>query len=49
MIESTWKPGTDDTWRSGYQSVVTQAVFGSFANVVGEFAPDQHIEVVNLP
>ena len=40
MIESTWKPGSDDAWRSGYQSLVTQAVFGSFANVVGEFAPE---------
>jgi|HubBroStandDraft_6_1064221.scaffolds.fasta_scaffold194345_2 hypothetical protein len=39
MIESTWKPGAEDPWRSGYQSVLTQVAFGSFANVVGEFAP----------
>jgi hypothetical protein len=40
MIESTWRPGAHDPWRSGYQSVLTQVAFGSFANIVGEFAPE---------
>jgi hypothetical protein len=40
MIESTWDPGSHDLWRSGYQSVLTQVAFGSFANVIGEFAPE---------
>ena len=40
MIASTWKPEGAGIWRQGYQSMLTQAAFGSFANVVGEFAPD---------
>jgi hypothetical protein len=40
MIASTWKPGNEDLWRNGYESVLTQVAFGSFANVVGEFAPE---------
>ena len=40
MIAATWKPGTTDPWRSGYQSVVTQVAFGSCANILGEFAPE---------
>jgi hypothetical protein len=40
MIASTWSPERKDVWRSGYQSVLTQVMFGSAANVVGEFAPE---------
>jgi hypothetical protein len=40
MIASTWKPSGAGLWREGYQSMVTQAAFGSFANVLGEFAPE---------
>lgn len=40
MIASTWKPNGSGPWRQGYQSVMTQVAFGSFANVAGEFAPD---------
>ena len=40
MIASTWKPEPKDPWRNGYQSVLTQAVFGCLSNVIGEFAPD---------
>jgi hypothetical protein len=38
LIASTWKPPADDLWQMGYQSVITQVVFGSMANLVGEFA-----------
>jgi hypothetical protein len=40
MIASTWKPEDAGIWRQGYQSMMTQVAFGSFANVAGEFAPD---------
>jgi len=40
MISSTWKPGDPSPWTEGYRSVITQVAFGSFANVVGEFAPE---------
>jgi hypothetical protein len=40
MISSAWNPEQKDTLRLGYQSVLTQAAFGSFSNVVAEFAPD---------
>jgi hypothetical protein len=40
MVASVWKPTQSSPWVSGYQSVVTQVVFGSFSNVVGEFAPE---------
>jgi hypothetical protein len=40
MVASVWKPTQSSAWVSGYQSVVTQVVFGSFSNVVGEFAPE---------
>jgi hypothetical protein len=40
MIASTWKPGSSDPWRGGYHSVLTQVAFGSFANILGEFAPE---------
>jgi hypothetical protein len=40
MISSTWKPDQGDLWIQGYHSVVTQAAFGSFSNVLGEFAPE---------
>jgi hypothetical protein len=40
LAASTWKPATDDLWREGYNSLITQAAFGSFANLVGEFAED---------
>lgn len=40
MIASTWKPEPRDPWRNGYQSMLTQAVFGCLSNVIGEFAPD---------
>ena len=40
MIASTWQPGASRPWVEGYQSMATQAAFGSFANIVGEFAPE---------
>jgi len=40
MVASVWKPTQSSAWVSGYQSVVTQVVFGSFSNVLGEFAPE---------
>jgi hypothetical protein len=40
MVASTWKPGGKKPWVEGYQSMVTQAAFGSFANIIGEFAPE---------
>ncbi len=39
MITSTWRPGSG-AWHQGYVSVLTQAAFGSLANIVGEFAPE---------
>jgi len=39
-IASTWKPAADDAWTDAWQSAVTQAAFGSIANVVAEFAPE---------
>jgi len=40
MISSIWQPQSPATWRVGYQSMITQAAFGSFANLVAEFAPE---------
>jgi hypothetical protein len=40
LISSTWKPGEPSAWMEAYSSVVTQVAFGSFANVIGEFAPE---------
>jgi hypothetical protein len=40
MISSTWQPNTPAVWRVGYQSMITQAAFGSFANLFAEFAPE---------
>jgi hypothetical protein len=39
LAASTWKPNSD-LWKEGYSSMITQAAFGSFANLVGEFAED---------
>jgi hypothetical protein len=38
LISSTWEPASRSLWKLGYQSVITQAAFGSFGNTVGEFA-----------
>jgi hypothetical protein len=38
LLASTWKPAKDDVWREGYEAIVTQAIFGSLANLAGEFA-----------
>lgn len=40
MVASTWRPEHSKVWVEGYQSAITQAAFGSFSNVLGEFAPD---------
>lgn len=40
MIASAWQPAPANPWRSGYQSMLTQAGFGSLANLLGEFAPE---------
>jgi hypothetical protein len=40
LVASTWKPAKDPIWREGYHSLITQAAFGSFANLVGEFSED---------
>lgn len=40
MISSLWQPQAPVAWRVGYQSMITQAAFGSFANLVAEFAPE---------
>ena len=40
MIASTWQPGASRPWVEGYQSMATQAAFGSLSNIVGEFAPE---------
>lgn len=40
MISSIWQPNAPAVWRVGYQSVITQAAFGSFANLAAEFAPE---------
>ena len=40
MISSIWQPDAPAPWRVGYQSMITQAAFGSFANLVAEFAPE---------
>ena len=40
MVTSTWEPATNDVWRGGYQSLLTQAAFGCVSNVFGEFAPE---------
>lgn len=39
-ISSTWKPGPSEPWRNAYQAMFTQVIFGSLANLVGEFAPE---------
>jgi len=40
MISSIWQPEAPAAWRVGYQSMITQAAFGSFANLAAEFAPE---------
>ena len=40
MISSIWRPEAPSAWRAGYQSMITQAAFGSFANLAAEFAPE---------
>ncbi len=40
MISSIWQPQAPAAWRVGYQSMITQAAFGSFANLAAEFAPE---------
>ena len=40
VISSIWQPQTPAAWRVGYQSMITQAAFGSFANLAAEFAPE---------
>ena len=40
MVSSIWHPDAPSAWRVGYQSMITQAAFGSFANLVAEFAPE---------
>jgi hypothetical protein len=40
LISSIWELPSRSLWKLGYQSVVTQAAFGSFGNTVGEFAVD---------
>ncbi len=40
MVSSIWHPDAPSAWRVGYQSMITQATFGSFANLVAEFAPE---------
>jgi len=40
LVASTWKPAKDDLWKEGYSSLITQAAFGSLANLVGEFAEE---------
>jgi hypothetical protein len=40
LVASAWKPARDNLWKEGWSSLVTQAAFGSLANVVGEFADD---------
>ncbi len=40
MISSIWQPNSPAAWRAGYQSMITQAAFGSFANLFAEFAPE---------
>ena len=40
MISSVWEPQAPAAWRVGYQSMITQAAFGSFANLAAEFAPE---------
>jgi hypothetical protein len=39
LAASPWKPKSD-VWKEGYSSMITQAAFGSLANLVGEFADD---------
>lgn len=39
-ISSRWKPSPNDPWRNAYESMFTQAIFGSLMNLVGEFAPE---------
>jgi hypothetical protein len=40
LISSTWKPESATAWSEAASSMITQAAFGSFANVLGEFAPE---------
>ena len=40
MAASLWKPEQSKVWVEGYQSMITQAAFGSFSNTLGEFAPE---------
>ena len=40
LISSTWKPESSTAWGEAVSSMITQVAFGSFANVVGEFAPE---------
>jgi hypothetical protein len=40
MVASTWKPSGSSVWIQGYQSILTQAGFGSVSNLLGEFAPE---------
>ena len=40
VIAGTWAPASPDLLDKGYQSVITQAVYGVCAHWLGEFAPD---------
>jgi hypothetical protein len=40
LVASTWRPAEDDLWEEGVNSLITQAMFGSLANLVGEFAEE---------
>lgn len=40
VIAASWQPDNPGLLTKGYQAVVTQAIFGTGANWLGEFAPD---------
>ena len=39
-LSSTWKPDASGAWTQGYDSVLSQVVYGVVTNALGEFAPD---------
>jgi hypothetical protein len=39
-VSSTWEPGNQHWWVSGYQSAATQIFIGVGVNWIGEFAPE---------
>jgi hypothetical protein len=46
-VSSLWKPDSD-AWDEGYRSMITQAGFGTAANLLSEFAPEI-IRIIRRP